>query len=435
MKIGIVGGGMTGLTAGYRLSRQGHTVKIFEKESSVGGLVSATAVNNVRIEDFYHHIFTVDANVVDLIREVGLEDHLQWLEPSNGIYCNNKLYPFTSPMDLLKFRELSFFNRIALGLLVYKAKLVRNFMKLEQVNARDWIIRKAGREVYEKVWGPLIASKFDTDEEKIGSVWFWNKMKLRGSSRTRGVSKEMLGYMRGSFAVLSEKLAGIIRSHSGEIRCNAEVTGIKSRQDKRLAVSTAGEEEVFDAVLVTTPPSLFKRMADGLTPEYSGKLEKIRYKADICVLLELKKRLSPYYWITVSEREAPFVLMLEHTNLITDGRYKNTIVYLSRYCDPANPVYSMKDDEITALFFSYLKKMFPDFNEDQVAGIHVKRALYAQPVIETGYSEIIPGHRTPVDNLFLACMAQIYPEDRGMNYAVRMGEKVATMIMNQEDAK
>jgi protoporphyrinogen oxidase len=434
VRIGIIGAGVTGLTAGWELARQGHTVRIFESEKTAGGLVSATTVNGVRVEDFYHHIFTVDREAVDLIHALGMEKSLEWLEPSNGIYINGKLYPFTTPMDLLRFRELPFFDRIAMGLLLFKARLVRDYSKIEGVNAKDWIVKKAGQGVYDKVWGPLIASKFDADEEKIGSVWIWNKFVLRGSSRTKGVSGEMLGYMRGSFMVLCERLEAAVKSLAGQVSCGKRIDTIEPLPDGSLRLKGEWVDENFDRVIATTPPAVFTGMVKDLPAEYRAGLDAIRYKADICMLLEVKKPVAPYYWITVAEREAPFVLMLEHTNLIRDGRYKNSLVYLSRYCDASNPLYTESDENLFRTFTGYMKKMFPAFDENQVIKYQVRRARYAQPVIGTNYSKVMPEIRTPVPNLYLACMAQIYPEDRGMNYAVRLGKSAAARVLGDSGA-
>jgi len=165
-----------------------------------------------------------------------------------------------------------------------------------------------------------------------------------------------------------------------------------------------------------------------LPEEYSEKLSKVKYKANICMILELSEKLSDYYWVTIAEKDFPFVLLIEHTNLVADNDYKSHVVYLSRYLDKKNEFYSLTDEEIQREFVKYLKIMFPNWDESKIKRVHINRTDYAQPVIVQQYSKILPEIATPVENLYLASMAQIYPEDRGQNYSVRLGKQVANMI-------
>ncbi len=198
MNICIVGAGATGLVAANELVKKGHKVSVFEEENQHGGLVNTLEVGNEKLEVFYHHIFTNDVEIIKLIEELELSSELMWLEPKNSIYINRKLYPFTSPVDLLLFKELSFIDRIRMGLLVFKAKFIKDWSQLENMSSKDWIIKNAGKNVYEKVWGPLLSSKFDYDADDISGTWIWNKFKLRGSTRGKNINKELLGYIKGT---------------------------------------------------------------------------------------------------------------------------------------------------------------------------------------------------------------------------------------------
>lgn len=183
MRIAIIGAGATGLTAGWKLSSKGHSVTVYEKNDRLGGLTAAIPVGDDMLEMYYHHIFTNDTVIIDVIKELGLENDLKWYEPSNVIYLNNTIYPFTTPMDLLMFRPLSFISRIRMGLMVLQARFVKDYLAIEDITAREWIIRRGGEECYNLVWEPLLNSKFDIDSDKISATWIWNKFKLRGSSR------------------------------------------------------------------------------------------------------------------------------------------------------------------------------------------------------------------------------------------------------------
>jgi protoporphyrinogen oxidase len=427
MKIAIIGAGATGLTAAWKLSEKGHTVTVYEKSGQLGGLASAIPVGNDRLDVYYHHIFTNDTIFIDAMKELGLEDDLKWYEPSNVIYIHNKIYPFTSPMDLLMFKPLSFISRIRMGMMVLQARFVKDHLAIENITAREWIINRGGRECYDLVWEPLLNSKFDIDTENIAATWIWNKFKLRGSSRGKNISKELLGYPDGGFVRVYEKMAEKIRENGGEIRLNCPVQEIGKDNDL-FRVKGNGKIEQVDRVIFTASPEKLSFVLKGMGKTYLDMLRKIKYKANICMILELKESLSPYYWMTVADKELPFVLVIEQTNLIKNHKYGSHIVYLSRYLDPSNELFQKDDDAIRELFVGGLKKVFPNFTEEWILQSHVNRTQDAQPVVRTGYSKLIPDMETPMKGLYLASMAQIYPEDRGQNYAVRSGLEVADAL-------
>lgn len=428
MNICIIGGGATGLTSGYELVKKGHKVTVYECESGCGGLVSTIKAGELPVERFYHHIFNSDTDLIDLIHELGLSSKLIWKEPKNGIYINERLYPFTSPLDLLLFKELSLPGRISMGLLVLKAKFLKDWKALESMSAKDWIIKNAVKDVYEKVWGPLLYSKFDADADNVSAVWIWNKFKLRGSTRGKNLSREELGYMDGSFGIVYRTLIDKIIEKGSKVVYPVRVNKILPLENKTLDVITEDGSENFDRVLVTAAPSVLKEMGLTFPSWYGNKLEGIKYKSNICMLLKLKQSLSPYYWITVAQKDAPFVLAIEHTRLIPDQRYESHLVYLSRYLDDSDELFAAGSEQIEEVFLDYLKKLFPSFDKGQISGLHISKAKFAQPVVSQNYSGVIPEFKTPVENLYLACMAQIYPEDRGQNYAVRMGRNIAEII-------
>ncbi len=428
MKIGIIGAGATGLTAGYELAKRGHRVCLFERENQIGGLARTTQVGDCRLEVFYHHIFTSDTDFIELAGELGLSDKLQWLTPRNAIYTENRLFPFTSPKDLLFFNPLSLIDRVRLGLLTLKARKIRDWQSLENITVRQWIIQTAGERVWEKFWRPLLVAKFDLDADRVAASWLWNKIKLRGSTRGKNPSREVLGYMDGSFGLFYDNLAEKVKEMDGQIRISTEIKEIAPQPDGSLKIGN----ETFDAVIVTLAPSALPKLVPALPSEYREKLLQIRYKANLCLLLELKEPLSPYYWTSVAQEDYPFVAVIEHTNLLPVDGYKAHVLYLSRYIDERNELYLESDQQVRDIFIYHLKRMFPQFNSAGIIHSQVHRARFAQPVIVTGYSNLRPEFQTPVKNLYLAGMAQIFPEDRGQNYAVRMGKQIAGLIHDRK---
>jgi len=418
VRIGIIGAGATGLTAARRLSLK-HDVTVFEKEG-LGGIAGAVPINDTAIDKFYHHIFTNDEHMIRLIEELGLSDEMLWKPAKNGLYLDSQLYPFTNPADLILFPKVSLTGRLRMGLAVLRAKNIRDFSQMESVSAKEWLIKKTGHSAYESIWKPLLHSKFDEDADNVSGVWIWNKFKLRGSTR-QGVNKEYLGYMRGGFIVLYKKMAENLT-----IR-NQAVTQIAQKNEKIL-IACGKQEELFDKVIYTGAAEQLSELC-AFPEEYQRRLRMQKHKSNICMTLILRRPISGDYWITIAEKDAPFVLMIEHTNLFDDtayGGYK--IVYLSRYLDASNPLFVEEDDLIKKTFLRYLGKMFPDFDESHVVDSYIHRERYAQPVVYQQHSARILPFETPVKGLYMANMGQIYPEDRGQNYAVGLGEDAARKL-------
>ncbi len=427
-KVCSVGAGATGLTAGYELSRRGAAVTIFEADSEVGGLMGTFKVGSTRLEKFYHHLFTNDAELIELIREMGLESKLVWRTPASGIYLNGGLYDFGTAKDLMKFGQLSVMDRLRFARFVHRMRGIDDWRALEGKTAREWVIEGAGRGVYEKVWGPLLKAKFDADADKVSAAWLWKRITLRSTSRESALAGERLGYLDGSFGVLYDAMVERIKGCGGKVRCSDGVRQVVRTGDGSFDVVTGAGRERFDKVIVTIAPSLMLKMVQYLPDAYAEKLRQIKYKANICVVLELADSLSRYYWISVARDDMPFVAVVEHTNMMPVDAYGGHVVYLSRYADQKSDVYMMSNAELQELFIGKLAEMFPGWDRSGVRAVHVNSARYAQPVVCTGYSAMIPDFETGVDGLYLACMAQIYPEDRGQNYSIRIGRQVADVV-------
>lgn len=427
MKIAIIGSGLTGLTAAYRLAQAGHAVEIYEQDGYAGGLASAIKVGNENIDRFYHHIFVSDSQLLALARELKIDNTINWYEPKNAIFLDNCLYPFTTPLDLIRFKPISIFSRIRMGLTVLSSKFIKDYKPLESVTARDWIIKRSGKDSYDKVWEPLLHSKFDIDADNISATWIWNKFKLRGSSRGKNISKERLGYMDGGFITLVNALINRIRQYNGIIKLNTHVDRIEKTTKGLWQLTTQKGKSEYDKILFTGAPELLTEISK-LPDRHAKDLKEIKYKSNICLVLELSKSLSPYYWITVSQKDIPFVLMIEHTNLVGMRKYGSHIVYLSRYLSPEDILYNSPDQKVIDKFLAGVKRIFPDFKEEYIlrAGLH--RAPFTQPVVTLNYEDKIPDIETPLEGLYLASMAQIHPEDRGLNYSIELGNTAAKII-------
>ncbi len=425
----VVGGGFAGLSAAYRLARKGLRVCVLEAEDSVGGLAGAFDVEGTRLDRFYHHWFTNDLEVMSLIEELGLSDQVVTSPTSTGVYYANSFFKLSTPLDLLRFSALSFPDRIRLGLLTLRARKVRNWRELEELTAADWLRQLGGERVFSVVWEPLLHGKFGPYAEKISAVWFWNKLKLRGGSRGKG-GEERLAYFKGSFYLLAEALAGAISELGGVVRTGSPVSELK-RDDSGLWRASGSWGAVSAPLAVATPAlPVIADMTEGWAPaDWLEQLRRIDYLANVCLVLELDRSLSDTYWLNVNDPSFPFVGVIEHTNFesptVYGGRH---IVYLSKYLPHTEDLYTMPDREVLEFALPHLQRMFPAFRRDWVLGHSVWRARWSQPVVERRYSSLIPPVNGPEEGLYICSMAQIYPEDRGTNYAIREGTRLAEAL-------
>lgn len=432
-RVVIIGGGFTGLTAAWELARAGARVTVLEADAEVGGLAGTFLVNGERLEKFYHHWFTNDRHVNDLVRDIGAGDDVLYRPTRTGMYYANNFFKLSTPQDLLRFTPLPFHDRVRLGLLALRARRVNDWRALENLTAAEWLKSLGGEKVYKVVWEPLLNGKFGEDvAPEISAVWFWNKLKLRGGSRGKG-GAEVLAYYRGGFAALADRVAAEIRKLGGEVRLNAPATGLVVESGRVTGVETPDGVVPADAVLATQALPLFADMvAPHVSPAYAASLRRIRYLANVCLVLELDRSLSETYWLNVNDPGFPYVAVIEHTNFEPPETYGGRrIVYLSKYLPESHPMFTMSDEELYRFSLPHLKRMFPQFDESWVQGYHVWKARHSQPIVVKRYSELIPDVRTPVEGLYLATMAQVYPEDRGTNYAIREGRAAGRLMAQQ----
>lgn len=431
MKVGVIGGGVAGLAAAYRLVQGGHQVALYEAGPTLGGLVRTFDIGGGRIESYYHHIFRTDTTLVRLIHDLGLADRLVWRDSTVGIYYQGRIHNFVTPLDLLRFTPVPLIDRIRLGLVGLYLRRQKKWKHYEGITAEDWIIKYAGRRNYDVIWGALLRGKFGQAASDVSMAWFWSKIHLRFASRRGGpLQREQLGYLLGSFGVYIDELARRLRAAGAELHTSRPVAQILTAEGRAKGLRLADGEAVdCDAVIAAVPSQAFLKIAPPLPPDYHRRLHAVRWQSALCLVLALRHPFSPVYWMNICDRGMPFLAVIEHTNFIEPARYGGYhILYLSNYLDPASPLLKMDIAQLCDLCLPHLAKINPNFSPDWIEGRWLFQAPNAQPIITCHYSHNLPDHRTPVPGLYLASMSQIYPEDRGQNYSIRMGEQVAAMV-------
>ena len=435
MKVGIIGGGAAGLAAAYELIKKGHQAHVYEQAPFLGGQASTFEVGGARLERGYHHLFMSDTYMVDLIHELGLGHKLAWIESKVGFFHGGKIWKFTSPVDLLKFTPLSLFDRLRLGLVTYYLQKTRDGLKFESVTAAEWLEKRVGKRAYEVVWEPMLRGKFGEHYNEVSMTWLWGKIFLRVASRGKPWEKEKLGYPLGSFGEVFDTLGDRIKQMGGEVHISAGVRRVVVEEGRATSLEVdvpekGTEVRPYDAVIATTPSYVFTRLVPPLPEEYAEKLTNVTYLAAVLVILVLKRPLSKMYWLNIADRAVPFVGIIEQTNFVDPSIYGGKhIVYFSNYPSRQNPIYQMSGEELVERFLPHLRNINPEFQPSWIEEFHHHKVDAAQPIIGVNYTRRIPELNTPIKGLYLANTTQIYPEDRGTNYSVKLGKEVVEKLL------
>ena len=376
-----------------------------------------------------------------------MPDELEWRPSSVAFFLEGRSWPFTSPLHLLRFGPLSLRSRLRMGIAVLRLQRGgSDVAPFEHRTARDWIVDAMGAEAYEKVWGPLLRGKFGDRADDISMAWLWGKLTMRRKLQGKESRQELLGYPRRSWEPLFQELRRRIEAGGGRVLIDRPVKSLsrgfeivagapgsfRAGHDPR-AFAADGEPERYDAVVATVPNDVFRDMVEpGLISEdYLRLLDGIEYHTALCLLLELDRGFSPYYWTNIADPELPFVGVIEHTNLIERERYDGRrFLYVANYLAPGDELLSLDADALLARYEPGLRRINPGFDRSWVKARWLHREPAAQPIVTVGYGQRIPPLATGVPGLVLANTTQIYPEDRGTNYAVRLGADAAAALLS-----
>lgn len=446
MNIVIVGAGLAGLAAAYDLAKAGHTVAVYEASAQAGGL--ASGFRDARwewpLERFYHHIFTTDAAIIDLVREIGFTSQMFFRRPLTAQWWGQRGYALTGARPALRLpgtsqpRELPVpdlaagalavltypglppLERLRLNALMAYLKLgVRDWRPLERVTAASWTRRWGGETLYQGFFGPLLEGKFGPYAEQVNMAWLWSRFKARSVR---------LGYFQGGFQGLADALVAAVRRLGVSVTLGTAVEGLALRPAGGWRVALAASSTLdADAVIVTGAPGLLRKLAPELPGSYLIRLDNLRSMGAVVMTIALKESLTGgLYWVNMPKDQFPFLALVEHTNFIDRAHYGgDTLVYCGDYLDPAHEYFQLSDAALLERFLPALQRVNPRFERGWVRDFWVHRERYAQPVVPVNHARNIPPLATPLPGLFWASMSQVYPWDRGTNFAVELGRDVA----------
>jgi protoporphyrinogen oxidase len=428
--VAIIGAGIAGLAAALDLNEAGHRVTIYEAAPQAGGLAAGFKAPHWdwSLEKFYHHWFASDNHMLGLIERLGWSDQVLFPRPYTVVYYEGQFYPLDSYVEAFKFTLGKFgpVDLVRFGLTGVYLKLTPRWQPLEQVTADAWMRRWTGNRIYNALWRPLLVGKFgERNLDVVNMAWLWARIHAR---TTR------LGTFTGGFQAFVDKLADLLRSRGVEIRLGTPVTEIRRAevgQAGLLTIETAAGAETYDAVISTSSPALMAKLAPDLPESYSASLRTLQSMGAIVLVVTLDRQLTQYYWHSLpKEAGFPYLAMVEHTNFIGPEHYGGDhILYLGDYLDADHEYFGLSKEELLERFLPSLTRFNPAFDRSWVKESWLWKTAYAQPVPPLNHSQNIPPIQTPLPGLYFASMSQVYPWDRGTNFAVEIGQRAAGLVM------
>lgn len=436
MNIAIIGAGAAGLSAAYDLAGLGHQITVYEAASHTGGLAAGFKEPHWdwTMEKFYHHWFQSDKDVLGLIDEIGARDKVLFPRPVTAIYYQGRFHPFDSMftnMPLFLLRHFPLLDVARFGLAGAYLKFSSNWKSLETATADEWLSRNMGQRVYDSMWKPLLVGKFgDEYYRQVNMAWFWARLHSR---TTR------LGTFVGGFQAFFDTLAEAVRQRGATIHLGTAVREITPNDDGTLTLHTPAGAQVYDRVMVTTSPRLLTRLAPSLPADYLSQLNALKSMGAVVLIVSLKQQLSEqgYYWHNLPKDAGfPFLAMCEHTNFVSPEHFGGDhLIYCGDYLQPDHEYFKLTVDELLDRFVPSLSRFNPNFDRAWIKKAWLFRETYAQPVPPINHSRAIPDIHTPIKGLYFASMSQVYPWDRGTNYAVEIGRRTARMIASEADQR
>ena len=422
---GIVGGGIMGMTLAHRLSQQGHKVTIFEAAPELGGLVSPWSMNGVEWDKFYHVILLSDLRTRNILKDIGLEDKIQWVETRTGFYMNGKLYSMSDTIEFLKFPTLNIIDKFRLGLTIIVASKIKDWKRLEKKPVTQWLRKWSGARTFNKIWLPLLRAKLGESYQRTSAVFIWATIQRLYGARKSGLKKEMFGYVPGGYKQVIKMFKEKLLSEGVTINTNRAAKEVRTSANKKPAVYfNDGSSHEFDEVIVTLPSGIAAKLCTELTNEEVRKLGNIEYLGVICVAVLLDKSISPFYITNITDSWVPFTGVIEMSALVDKQQYfgGDSLVYLPKYIGSDDPMFNQSDEEIRSYFLDNFKKMYPWLTDDNIKFAGVARARHVITVAQLNYSDILPGVKTSIPGISIINTSHIKDGTLNVNETVRVAE-------------
>lgn len=431
---GIVGGGIMGMTLAHRLAQQGHRVTLYEAAPELGGLVSPWKMDDTEWDKFYHVILLSDFRTRKILKEIGVEDTIEWVETKTGFYIEGKLYSMSDTIEFLKFPTLNLIDKFRLGLTILAASKIKDWKRLEKIPVTEWLQKWSGKNTYNKIWQPLLRAKLGESYKKTSAVFIWATIQRLYGARKSGLKKEMFGFVRGGYKKVIQEFKTTLLQQGVTIKTNHAVKEVKTGVNKKPVVLLAnGKEEVFDEVIITLPSSLAASLCTGITPKETAALNAVEYLSVICVAVLMHKPISNFYVTNITDSTVPFTGLIEMSALVNKKYLNgNSLLYLPKYVEQNDPLFAKSDEEIKEYFLENLEKMYPGILEHNVKFAGVARAKHVITVAQLDYSEKLPGIKTSMPGVYIINTSHIKDGTLNVNETIAVAETKLEEILNEE---
>lgn len=423
----IVGGGILGMTAAYRLAQAGVAVTLYEASDNLGGLVGSFDFRGRPVDRFYHVILPTDDRVIGLADELGLGDRFRFRPTEVGFYDDGRLFSMTSLREFLTFPLLAPHDRLRLAAFVARCQLPSGYERLDDVPLEQWLRRLCGRRALERLWRPLLDSKFDGRFDDLPATYLWARTRRMSKTRDAG-GRELMGWLQGGYQTLIDALETRIRELGGEIHRSARVARIAPERGA-MGVVRDGRFRAFDWVLCTLAPAQARHvLAVELRRRLAG--DRCRYLGVICLLLRLSRSISPYYHLNITDRRVPFTTIVETTHVVDPEYVGGTLLYASKYVDPQHEDLERPAERIEAEYLEHVRRIFPALRHEHILGSVVQRARVVEPVHTLGGAKNLP-EMFPVPGLALASTVHVYPEIVSGQAVTGVAERVVAGLLER----
>ncbi len=433
MKVAIVGGGFMGLTLAHKLSRINVVAKVIERDGQVGGLATYHNYGKFYWDRFYHVILPTDEYLIDLIEELGLGSELCWQRTYTGYYEKGNFYSVSNLKEFLLFPPLNIIDKIRLAITLYYGSKINNWKRLETISVVDWLIKIGGKKTFQKFWKPLLLAKLGDNYSKVSAVFIWTYIKRLFHARDASSRKEHMGYVKGGYKTILERMTDNIQARGSEIILNADVKSIVADPAGGLMINYNGKVEHFDKVIFTAPLKVLKKVASANLYELSKGEKEVEYLGVICMVLITRKPVSPYYVLNISDNQIPFTGVIGMSSLVdldqTSGEF---LTYFPKYITSDDPIWSKTEDELKQLFIKGAKLLYPQLSDNDIVSIHINKAMKVQPLQVIDYSKTIPEIQTNHPDFYVLNTSQFVNDTLNNNtvtkHVSRFMEKFQSVV-------
>lgn len=419
LKVGVIGAGIMGMTLAYKISELNAEVKVFERDSQLGGLSTHYDYGNFTWDKFYHVIVPTDGDLINLIKDIGLEDSLRWSRSFTGYHSDKSSYSLNSPKEFLLFPLLNLWDKIRLVYTIFYGSRISNWKKLEQIKVKDWLIKMGGKKNFNKFWEPLLLAKLGENYKRVSAVFIWTYIRRLFKAREHPVEKDFMGYVDGGYKTVFDRIEEILQKNNSSVLLNTTVKAIRHLKEGGVEVQYDDTVEYFDKVIFTGPLNVLEKIVAPELCEIVKKDTPIEYLGVVCLSLITKKPIVPFYVLNMGDVTSPFTGVIGMSTIIdstqTAGEH---ITYFPKYIPADHHYWNTSDEEIEKIFMKGIRDLYPEFRDEDFISAHVNRAFKVQPLQVLNYSNIVPKIKTKHPDFFVLNTSQFVSDSVNNNFVV-----------------